>query len=134
MKRLTEDETQRIVDERKYLTGTGLLILIVNQFEFVHRSFAEYFFGRYLIEHINDERVQKLLLNKILLDNSYGLICQFFNGQVEKLLENNEYIKLTRAAIESITTNKGPGDETILSNTIQRGYHAIFSIFLKYST
>lgn len=113
------------------LARIGLLTLKGDRFEFVHRSFAEYFFNRYLITKVDDERVQKLLLENILLDMNNELICQFFNDQIEKHWKCFDRIQLTDVAIKSLPTNIWPKNGLLFSVIIENGYHGICRFFLK---
>lgn len=76
------------------LARSGILNLKEDQLEFIHRSFAEYFFSEYLVRNLENEQVQKLLLEKFLQEHDYGLIREFFNGHLEK---NPTSINLTEA-------------------------------------
>ncbi|XP_055316134.1 uncharacterized protein LOC129575921, partial [Sitodiplosis mosellana] len=117
MKLLT-DET------RNFSTGTGLLILKGSDLVFIHRSFAEYYFSRYLIENMSREEVQKLLFSKIFKDDSYGLICQFFNDRLEKLPESEKQIELTDAAMETMLSVQP------LLNTAANGHREIGQLLI----
>ena len=76
----------------EYLFRVGLIQAVEeDQFEFIHKSFAEYFVADFLISqltkvpyHHNQNRVQKILLTNILIKSEYQLIRIFFNEQLAK--------------------------------------------------
>ncbi len=69
--------------------------------QFLHRTYAEYFFARYLYEGflLDDERrnkllenesIQKLILNKILSENQYDGVQVFFNSMLKNLVDDDQ--------------------------------------------
>ncbi|XP_055309695.1 uncharacterized protein LOC129573326 [Sitodiplosis mosellana] len=127
---LLANETPESMEKRNFLTGTGLLISKGSGLDFIHRSFNEYYFSRYLIKNMSNKAVQKLLFSKIFRDDSYGRICQFFNDQIE-LPESKKQIKLTDAAMESISKFTNKGSRPFFVHIIENGCHGICELFLK---
>jgi hypothetical protein len=72
-----------------------------NATQFLHRTFAEYLFAKYLYkgflldddQHnklLENESIQKLFLNKILSENKYDGVQVFFNSMLKELVDNDQ--------------------------------------------
>jgi hypothetical protein len=72
-----------------------------NANQFLHRTYAEYLFARYLFrgfllddeQHnklLENEVIQKLILNKILSENQYDGVQVFFNGMLKDLVDDDQ--------------------------------------------
>ncbi|XP_046643205.1 uncharacterized protein LOC124328476 [Daphnia pulicaria] len=70
--------------------------------QFLHRTYAEYLFARYLYEGfllddeqhnklLENESIQKLILNKILSIEQYDGVQVFFNGMLKELVDSTEW-------------------------------------------
>lgn len=62
------------------LVRIGLLIRTEtdNHYQFIHRSFAEFFLSDYLIENFQNENVQTLLFGEIFCQRIYHVVRRFF--------------------------------------------------------
>lgn len=75
-----------LIQHDKYLTKPGLLKLNdEGSLEFVRPTFAEYFFTEYLIQNLRLQKVQKILLNEVLLLKIHEPVRQLLNGHLEIL-------------------------------------------------
>lgn len=81
------DELNEIQQEEKTkdkIISYGLLTLRSDEFQFIHPSYSEFFFSKYLINQLTDKRVQKILIEKILVESAYGFTRQFFNDRLQE--------------------------------------------------
>lgn len=86
-KRNKSDSTKK-KDEKtrkeKKLLRVGLLTKRRDQFEFIHQSYAEFFFSKYLMKYLKRKHVQTIFIQNILLEAKYSAIRQFFNDQLKE--------------------------------------------------
>lgn len=65
------------------LARIGLLSLHGDELRFLHRSFSEYFLSEYVMQNFQNERIQKLFVEKILCYNDYSLLRIFINEELK---------------------------------------------------
>lgn len=107
----------------------GLLAIRPDRLEFIHHSFAEYFFSGYLINYFNYDQVQMIFVENILLENTYGMVRQFFNDQLKK---PNIVIELNKVAKELIYRNlQNNFDTNVLKIVAEEEHSEIFSLLMK---
>lgn len=82
---LDEMKQEIIKSKGERFARGGLISLRSEELEFIHHSFAEFFFCKYLMKNLGDERVQTILFRNILRESSYGVIRLFFNEQLQVL-------------------------------------------------
>jgi hypothetical protein len=105
---LPHQSNEDVAAEEKEIAMNGLSFgLIIKNREnninaqFVHRTYAEYLFARYLYKGflLDDERhnkllddttASKLIVNKILSKREYNGVQVFFNGMLKELVDGNE--------------------------------------------
>lgn len=118
------------IDEERgeEISRFGLLNIRCEQLDFIHPSFAEYFLSKYLIEHFNYDQVQKMFIENILLENTYGTVRQFFND----LLKKSKNIVLNEDAIQLIDRNlKNSLDKHVLKLIAKEENFDIFEFLIK---
>jgi rRNA maturation protein Rpf1 len=97
-----------VASEEKIIAMNGLSfgLIIENRAnhtkaQFLHRTYAEYLFARYLYkgflldddQHnklLENESIQKLILNKILSIEQYDGVQVFFNGMLKELVDDDQ--------------------------------------------
>lgn len=79
------------------LSKLGLLTLKNHEFDFIHHSFAQFFFCEYLIKHIFklDYNQKRLWVQLVLSTNSFHLCRRFLDRTLGKLQESKELKKVT---------------------------------------
>lgn len=109
------------------ISRVGLLALRSEQLEFIHHSFAEFFFSKYLKKYSSHERVQQILIENILTESAYGVIRHFFNAQLEGSYEK---IKLTVASKNFIAQNLQNNSEQNIRTILKNENHSNIIKFL----
>lgn len=113
--------------EQQKLARKGLVCLNEGRLEFIHRSFAEYFLTKYLIDNIANEVVQQLLLPPILTEDGYKLIREFFNGQLQKTDTSIELKRETKDLIyKCFSENK-----MLFRSYVADGHHGTIGFVLE---
>ncbi|EFX78233.1 hypothetical protein DAPPUDRAFT_320734 [Daphnia pulex] len=107
---LSHQSNEDVAAEEKVIAMNGLSFGLTiesvenkttNATQFLHRTYAEYLFARYLYEGflLDDERhnkllenesIQKLILNKILSIKQYDGVQVFFNSMLKKLVDKDQ--------------------------------------------
>lgn len=102
--------------------------------EFIHRSFAEYFMSKYLIDNLTDPEVQGILFKKILVQDEYDVICKFFDNHLKKELKDldlTEKIRLEMLKLIEDDLNKNSHEKTLLHVMAEKCYSGILKFLLK---
>lgn len=121
------EETKTLKEE---LLRVGLLIPNRYKHEFIHRSFAEYFISKYIIDNLTNNQVQKLLIQRVFVDSEYELIRKFFNDHLKRELKDTD--KLTEA-LKCIVddSKKDRFGKTLLHVMSEQGHDEILKFLLK---
>lgn len=71
--------------ENDDLVRMGLLMRTEtdHRYQFIHRSFVEFFLSEYLIENFQNENVQTFLFEEIFCGKHYEVIREFFNDRLK---------------------------------------------------
>ncbi|XP_055317510.1 uncharacterized protein LOC129576420 [Sitodiplosis mosellana] len=106
----------------------GLLNLRSEKLEFIHHSFAEFFFSKYLMNNLEHERVQQIFIENILFESAYGVIRQFINDQLKG---SDVIIELTNASKNFIDLNSQKSSENNIRKILKNEKHLNIINFLK---
>lgn len=80
----TKKQKKEKETEEKHLMRVGLLNKRQDRYEFIHHSYAEFFFSKYLMKYLENEHVQTIFIENILFETNYSVIRQFFNDQIKE--------------------------------------------------
>ncbi|XP_072380053.1 uncharacterized protein [Diabrotica undecimpunctata] len=112
---------------RVQLARTGLLILKGNRLDFIHRSFAGFFFSEHSVINFSVQVTQAVLFKIVLHQKSYHFVRQFFNSQLEEnYLSNAELLEEVAKEISIIDDR-----DTILHVVAHEGYLNIAQLIIE---
>ncbi|XP_018564508.1 uncharacterized protein LOC108905920 [Anoplophora glabripennis] len=79
-------------DVENLMLNIGIIQRLGDGFQFVHKTFAEYFVAEYIVREMQLRSLnvdfQKFLLDKILQDSKYGVICDFLDSLLQKVVHS----------------------------------------------
>lgn len=127
---------QKDLGEKKALEELLRVGLLTPNREFIHRSFADYFMSKYLIDHLTDPEVQGILFERILVEDEYGVICSFFDHHLKKLFDLKKEIRTVEIPTERLKLieddlNKKSNERTLLHKMAVQCYSGILEFLLK---
>src|SRR6185437_3756477 len=124
-----------IDDIKKGKANTGIIDQIIeDKPHFIHRTFAEYLVGKFLVASLDNEPIVEFVLQEILMQPAYQVTRAFLNGQLPESLPENtlarygkQIERLWQSDKKNLYSNKGM---TLLHLTAEEGAVKIIRFFL----
>ncbi|XP_072380051.1 uncharacterized protein [Diabrotica undecimpunctata] len=111
---------------RVQLARIGLLILKGNRLDFIHRSFAGFFFSEHSVIYFSAQVTQAVLFQTVLYEEAYNFVREFFNSQLKvNDLRDKDLIDDVAREIRVIH-----GSDTILHVVAHEGYLNIAQLII----
>uniref|UniRef100_A0A6P7G486 Uncharacterized protein LOC114333655 isoform X1 n=1 Tax=Diabrotica virgifera virgifera TaxID=50390 RepID=A0A6P7G486_DIAVI len=112
---------------RVQLARIGLLILKGNRLDFIHRSFAGFFFSEHSVIYFSAQITQTILFQTVLYEEAYNFVREFFNSQLEvNDLRDKDLIEDVAWEIRVIH-----GSDTILHVVAHEGHLKIAQLIIE---
>jgi hypothetical protein len=92
-KYLPSFEVEILEDQLTALVEVGLVYEVNSDRKFVHQTFGEWCFNRFLDDHFDDEDCSKFIVEVVLIEDSYRIIRSFMNFWILKKM-NDETFKI----------------------------------------
>lgn len=122
---------KKLQENTEKVTRYGLLVSNereASKLDFVHRSFAEYFFVEYLIiDSAQNVKAQKITLQIIFSDDAKTTIRQFINEHLKK-----STTKIAFTKIAQILKKMNDSDcQLVFEETVKQGHSETFEVLLE---
>ncbi|OUJ02148.1 NACHT domain-containing protein [Acetobacter cibinongensis] len=128
----SKSTTEKLIDRtlvlKDFCESLSILQEDGSHYEFIHRSFQEYFYAKFSV--VNSNIKMKRIVDSILFNSEYNNILSLIDSVNHELYEKEFILKIIDYLVEKIETVKNKKDYVAIFFDEIRGYYGVFDLYI----